>query len=1679
MARDDETGGIRRRSTSRDEEEDGFELQTAGSHQQETYESGPFNASAQSASHRRVASTSGTDVTPATSPTTEQPRVVRFSQDLDRNQDSFGPQRSQSESGLHTPGWTSTNPHHGRGPKHALSVNTGQGEREGSGETRRNSGTNVTSPVSPNSTTSPLSPTSRSRGHSLRRAIFNKNMTGGQSVDGSNIEMQESGSSDGSTRQNEQPAPKKSETVVTTTSISEHSSEGLKEKKGGMGTSLPQYESWTQRRSPKKNQHFKRFVAAAENLRKTIFREHPLPPSKDGRNIDLDVSRREALKDERTGKNYVDNFIRSCRYNVWNFLPRQLFAQFSKLANFYFLLVSILQMIPGLSTTGNYTTIVPLIFFVSISMGKEGYDDFRRYKLDKEENNRATQVLRPAQSKQSSESTASASLDWSTVKWHKLRVGDIVRLKRDEPAPADLVVLHSSGLNGIAYVETMALDGETNLKPKSTTASLAAMCATENGLTTAQAHFVVEDPNIDLYKFEGRVNVGGKTSALTNNEVIYRNSILRNTPECIGMVIYTGEECKIRMNANKHPRIKAPRLQSIVNRIVIVIVIFVLLLALFNTIAFSIWQKTTAKHAFYIKNAPVPMFQTLTAFFIMFNTMIPLSLYVSMEIVKLAQMILMNDVDMYDEKTDTPFKAQTSTINEELGQISYVFSDKTGTLTDNEMKFRKMSVAGTAWLHDVDLKNEDKPKLLHKKRSKGKKPARRSLLVERRSAGTLDDLEGNQPLAAQGLGNDEDFTPNSSEPTWQSSARPAKSQPVLRTKELIRYIQSKPYTNFAMKARLFLLEIALCHTCMPEVKDDGTTDFQASSPDELALIRAAQELGYLFVDRDMATVTIKHSPPGNTADDVISETYEVLDVIEFSSKRKRMSIIVRFPNKRICVMTKGADSVIMKRLKLASLASRKVIEIENRADRRKSMEAQQALARKSSIQMERSSNLSRPSMNLRRSSIGRPSTTGQRLQPVRDEVDHWLTERERDVDTSGIEEDNQYYSPRPSTQINRQSFAVSEARSSILFDDDEELVDDTMVNDDAMVIERCFQHINDFATEGLRTLLYGYRFITEDDYAGWKKIYLDATTSLVDRERKIEQAGELIELDLELAGATAIEDKLQRGVPEAIDKLRRANIKMWMLTGDKRETAINIGHSCRLIKDYSTVVVLDQDVGDVDKTIGSALMNIRNAATAHCVVVIDGQTLSMIEETKTLKKLFFDLAIEADSVICCRASPSQKAKLVKAIRKRVKKSVTLAIGDGANDIAMIQEAHVGIGITGKEGLQAARTSDYAIAQFRFLAKLLLVHGRWNYIRTCKYIVGTFWKEVVFYLTQALYQRWCGYSATSLYEPWSLSMFNTLFTSLPVIFTGIFEKDLLPATLLAVPELYTKGQKNGGFNIWVYLGWMFMGATEAMIIFFCMWSLFGEVAFTDDNSLFAMGNMTFTACVIFISVKLLVIEMHNQSWLAPFALLISVGGWFLWNILLTLIYHNNVIYFVKGTFFHKFGKNPLWWFTLVLILVSVITFEIAVISLRAAYFKTDEDTFQELERDLGVRMRFEEASAEFLAMGWEGKGEMKRKAEEERARKEEAKRRKEVEQMEREMAVGELLRNRPSGMERMDGLERLQSAEEGMLGGAGKGGGGKGNSKVLVEESNEMAVRKSRDLFDSLRNLKDGFGRKGG
>ena len=407
----------------------------------------------------------------------------------------------------------------------------------------------------------------RDHGFSLRKAILARSLHGQPESSGSAMELQPTAASAMQQGESGSGMYKKLEATITISPVSETvddvKTHAQSTKDAHESLALPHYETWIKSKAAHTGL-LSRLRVAKERVRIKILRIQEIPSSKDGRHIDIDPNRREPLIDERTGRRYVNNTITSSRYTLYNFLPRQLFAQFSKLANFYFLCVSILQMIPGLSTTGTYTTIVPLAFFVLISMAKEGYDDLRRYKLDKAENRKTALVLRGhifsaiiTDTSNTSTATSDKQEYWAEVKWEDIGVGDVVKLMRDEPAPADLAVLHTSGAEEMAYVETMALDGETNLKSKQALPQLARSCKKVEDIASCEAKIVVEDPNLDLYNFEGRVTIGHETLPLANKEIIYRGSILRNTSEAVGIVVYSGEECKIRMNATKNLRIKA------------------------------------------------------------------------------------------------------------------------------------------------------------------------------------------------------------------------------------------------------------------------------------------------------------------------------------------------------------------------------------------------------------------------------------------------------------------------------------------------------------------------------------------------------------------------------------------------------------------------------------------------------------------------------------------------------------------------------------------------------------------------------------------------------------------------------------------------------------------------------------------------------------------------------------------------------------------------------------------------------------------------------------------------------------------------------------------------------------------------------------------------------------------
>ncbi|KAK6200178.1 uncharacterized protein RJT21DRAFT_5284 [Scheffersomyces amazonensis] len=1430
----------------------------------------------------------------------------------------------------------------------------------------------------------------------------------------------------------------------------------------------------------------KRWILSVKDL---ILAHNELPPTENGRIIPLSTNLKSVneyfhdqyydcntnnLVDERSGLPYIDNRITSSKYTIYSFLPKQLRAQFSKLANCYFMVVAIMQMIPKWSTTGQFTTIIPLMIFMSISIAREGFDDWKRHGHDKEENNKKAIVIREDMDLSNFDTHSIATIMTETIpiitsshynnssntnnngtinntntnstkdylspngkhsptihtissvtslsdsegittsklytnkeamkrynlkeyvtKWKNIKVGDIVKLNENDWFPADVVLLATSDKDhNEAFVETMALDGETNLKAKRPHIELSKYTCTVTGLKNIKSLITVEDPNLNLYNFEGSFTIDGEKYALGNDNVVYRGSILRNTKSVLGLVIFTGEETKIRMNNIKNPRTKAPKLQKNINYIVGFMVIIVILLSAFSTMAQRILYHNTRQKAWYLFDQDAGVAPTLMSFIIMYNTLIPLSLYVTMEIIKVMQLLFLQfDIDMYHVESNTPADAKTATILEELGQVSYVFSDKTGTLTDNCMVFRKFSVCGVSWLHDLDIMVKDRQDPDSQVLSELVQAPRPSLHYSTTTTTTTNIVRDSLELKS--------VVSNS---TWKSTAHPNKPQSDSNSLQLLKYIQSHPHTLFAKKAKFFLLSLALCHTCLPRksvssslstknnssitldnivedkpssFNDDSILDYQAASPDELALVQAARDLGYVVFNRSNSILTIKTYPQG-FENDPDYEQYEVLHVIEFSSVRKRMSVVIKFPDGRICLLCKGADNVIIDKLKACELANQKQKEISSNSADRKIMQADVVLNSRLSSSGN-GSGLPRKSINL----VQRLSTSSASPIERVQSIDNALMGHEEDEleladiamkarKSLHIQQAKRYSIESVGVEGNSTGTTTTNNQPVSPLDRDIEFIpNDKLLINDEFLIEKTLEHIEEFSTEGLRTLMYAYRFLDKKEYEVWNEDYINAGSQIIDRTKQVELVGGRIERDFELIGATAIEDKLQDGVSETIDKLRRAGIKMWMLTGDKRETAINIGYSCRLIKDYSTVLILSNHDGKdyLIETITSAINEIQAGRVAHSVLVIDGSTLNDIEQDPTMLSIFLELCVEVDSTICCRASPSQKANMVSAVRNLKKDCVTLAIGDGANDIAMIQSADIGVGITGKEGLQAARASDYSIAQFRFLLKLLLVNGRYNYIRTSKFVLCTFYKELLFYLTQCVYQRNTLFSGSSMYESWSLSMFNTLFTSLCVICIGMFDRDLKPATLIAIPELYNKGRLYQAFNLRIFISWMVMAAIQSIGISFMAYYIWGFTALR-DNSVFPLGTLVFAALIVIINVKCLLIEMQNRSWLPFAALIISVGGYGLWNVLIMALYRSkqSPIFFVAYGLI-EWGQDQSWWASLLLLFTGPLLLDILFKVLKFMFYPSDDELFKLYEKDIGLRRIFEHKAFNELHQGW--------------------------------------------------------------------------------------------------------------
>jgi len=1044
---------------------------------------------------------------------------------------------------------------------------------------------------------------------------------------------------------------------------------------------------------------------------------------------------RHILINRQQDQKYKTNQISTAKYNAFTFIPKFLYEQFRRYANIFFLCIGLLQQIPDVSPTGKYVTIVPLFLILLVTAFKELIEDIKRHNADKGINLSLVDVL-------------STLGSWEPTKWQDVKIGDIVKVVDTKFFPADLVLLGSSEPQGMCYIETANLDGETNLKIRSSLEFTSRLTEPDD-LRKLSGTIETEVPNRQLYEFVGNITQEGEqASPLSTTQLLLRGARLMNTQYIYGVVVYTGHESKLLMNSTKAP-LKRSNIDKSTNYQIIFLFLILVCLALISAIANEIQSSNDQDHASYIGLSGVNFGWNFLTFFILYNNLIPISLQVSLEMVKFVQAYFINwDEEMHhvnlENKTEAYAIARTSNLNEELGQIKYVFSDKTGTLTCNVMIYKKCTVAGTIY-----------------------------------DAPDLEDLG-----VKSGVHN------------------------------LTKVLEKGGDQGRIIKD--FLVVLSVCHTVIPEKGEDGTiVNYNAASPDEKALVEGAAMYGFEFINRTHDTVIIRTSSGEE-------EIYEILNVIEFTSTRKRMSVIVRNPLGEIKLYIKGADTMIL-----------------------------------------------------------------ERLAPG---------EEEKDLYTKTID------------------------------------------------------HLEAFARTGLRTLCLAVVTIPQQEYQVWAEKWQQASTSgtsTAEREKNIEEVATLIERDLTLLGATAIEDRLQDEVPETIEKMLDANIHVWVLTGDKQETAINIGKSCRLLQERMELIILNADNHDESKNeISEYLKQFQDKGTVGennpAAVIIDGKSL-MHALHPDVRKDFIDLCTSCKSVICCRVSPIQKAEMVQLVREHTG-AISLAIGDGANDVAMIQKADVGVGISGNEGLQAANSADFSIGQFRFLARLLFVHGAWNYSRNSKVILYSFYKNITLYMIElwfAIYNFWSG---QVIYERWTIGMYNILFTVLPPIALGLFDKNCVAKTREANPSLYLPGQRSEMFNHKVFWKWIGNSIFHSALLFWIpMFSMKTGVTWQNGHSdgYLVLGNTVYTVVVVTTCLKA-GLEMDAWTWVNHASIWGSIGLWFVFlavysNLWPIIPFASNMTGMINLLF-----SNPTFWACLMLVPTLTLLLDVTVKAIQATVFKTETD-----------------------------------------------------------------------------------------------------------------------------------------
>lgn len=929
-------------------------------------------------------------------------------------------------------------------------------------------------------------------------------------------------------------------------------------------------------------------------------------------------------------------------------------------------MIALSQLIPALRVNSLFTNLAPLCLVLTITIIKEAYDDYKRHLRDRDANSQRYTRLTQRGTQQ--------------VPSSELHVGDVIVLEKDQRVPADLVLLRTHEKTGSIFIRTDQLDGEIDWKARNAVAYTQKL-AHDHEVFQVSGELFAAQPQKDIHTFVGTFThdtlEGVRREPLNVENTLWMNTVLASG-NAIGAVVYTGADTRAAMNTST-PKQKAGLVDLELNSLTKLLGLIVVALA-FVLVALK------GLHGAWL----VYFFR----FIVLFSTIIPLSLRVNLDMGK-----TFYSSDIMNDPKLAGVLVRTSTIPEELGRIGFLLTDKTGTLTKNDMELKKIHLGTMAF--GADARDEVRS-LLH------------------------DSLR-------EGMGTPDD--PGPSRKRGGAGAQRGKRDIASRALETVQ-------------------ALALCHNVTPVVEEDGQLSYQASSPDEVAIVRWTESVGVALTARDREHIQLQT--------DFGPLAFDILHVFPFTSETKRMGIIVRErASGDILFYQKGADMMMARIV----------------------------------------------------------------------QQNDWLEEESSNM-----------------------------------------------------------------AREGLRTLAVGRRRLSPEQYQAFDAAYAEARVTMANRAAAMHRVVEAqLERDVELLALTGVEDKLQDNVKMTLELLRQAEIRIWMLTGDKIETATNIAVSTKLFARHQKIHVIQRLASaqaardELEQLQGKPELGL----------VIDGPSLQLLMDHA--RPAFAALCTQLSAVVCCRCTPTQKADIAQLIRTCTAKRVA-CIGDGGNDVSMIQAADVGIGLVGKEGRQASLAADFSLTKFSQLTRLILWHGRNSYKRTAKLSLFVIHRGFVIAVLQSVFSAIFYFAPIALYQGWIAVGYTTVYTMWPV-FSLVLDRDVSEEVALLYPELYKDLTKGRELSAKEFFKWLSISVYQGGVIMLLAIWLF-------ERDFIHIVSITFTALIL---NELLMVALEVTTW--HYLMGVAEIGSFLMYVISVRV--------LKGSFDIRFTTS--WTFFWKVALITLVTF----------------------------------------------------------------------------------------------------------------------------------------------------------